>query len=198
MRGIGEKVFQQCAGFLRVGPVNLEEEYNFYKTKNTTKLDRTIIHPESYAIAQKLLKVLKLEEDDIGQPNFIEVVSKRKIDKIELSAELNTDEDTLKLILEALEKPLNHDLRNELNIIPLFKKGLSNIEDLKIGTLLSGKVSNVTHFGCFVDIGVKWNGMIHTSKLKGAKLKIGDRVEVEIIDIELERKRIGLLFSKML
>ncbi|XP_044755245.1 S1 RNA-binding domain-containing protein 1 [Coccinella septempunctata] len=197
VKGIGEKVFQQCAGFLRVGPINIEEEYNFYATPNTTKLDRTIIHPESYAVAKKLLKNLKLKEEDIGSGSFIETVNKSELNETELSVKLKTDEHSLKLILEALGKPLNHDLRKELNITPLFKKCLTSIEDLKTGTVLSGRVSNVTHFGCFVDVGVKWNALIHVSKLKGFQLKIGDRVEVEVIDLDLERKRIGLKFLKM-
>lgn len=197
VKGIGEKVFQQCAGFLRVGPINIEEENNFYDSPNTTKLDRTIIHPESYSTARELLKKINLKEVDIGSQHFIEKVDKSKIRENQLSIELKTDEQSIKLILEALSKPLNHDLRSELKIIPLFKKGLTSVDDLKIGTVLSGKVTNVTHFGCFVDIGVKWNGLIHVSKMKGVQLKIGDRVEVEVISIELERKRIGLKFLKI-
>ncbi|KAK9876925.1 hypothetical protein WA026_015960 [Henosepilachna vigintioctopunctata] len=199
VKGIGEKVFQQCSGFLRIGPINLEEEAIFYKKSNTTKLDRTIIHPESYDMTKTLMKELNLKEKDIGSREFIEKIKNvsKNLDIDELSRKYDTNKDSVKLILDTLGKSLNYDLRLEYNITPLFKKGIKSIEDLKIGNVLSGRISNVTSFGCFVDIGVHFNGLIHLSKLKGKQLQIGDRVEVEVLSIELDRKRISLKYVGM-
>ncbi|KAL3268224.1 hypothetical protein HHI36_007348 [Cryptolaemus montrouzieri] len=194
IKGIGERTFQQCAGFLRVGPITLQEENSFYRDSNTTKLDRTIIHPESYDVARKLLKKIKLKEDNIGSNEFIVKVNSilPTLNISELSNEFETDDEVLKLILDALGKPLNYDLRSEYNFKPLFKKGVTRIEDLEVGATLSGRVNNVTTFGSFVDIGVNVDGLIHVSGLKGRSLGIGDLVNVKIRNVDVGRKRIGL------
>lgn len=193
VKGIGAKVFEQCAGFLRVKPVDIDEA-TFYKQKDTNKLDRTDIHPESYDTTRKLLKRFKLDVSDIGTRAFINrIKAEINPDNVEkLSTDLNVPKETTQLILESLSEPLNYDLRSALSNTPLFKKGLTDINELKTGTILTGRVENVTHFGAFVDVGVSTNGLIHTSKMNGCELALGHRVEVKVINLEIERKRIGL------
>lgn len=198
VKGIGQKIFQQCAGFLRIGPINREENDSFYNVKGRTKLDATYIHPESYDLVEKLLKTLKLNVNCIGESNFIETVEKQLDNVIDLSAKFNTSKETIELILECLTKPICYDMRSEFKNVPLFKKNLTSINDLKIQDLLTGRVKNVTHFGCFVDIGVGTNGLIHSSHLNRFDLQIGDEVEVCVLNIDVKLKRIGLQAIKKL
>lgn len=100
--------------------------------------------------------------------------------------------------MESLGKPLNYDLRSEVSQVPLFRKGLTSIYDIHTGDAVTGRVKNVTHFGCFVDIGVGSDGLIHNSKLNGFNLQIGDRVEAKVINIEVLKKKIGLEAVKKL
>lgn len=95
-------------------------------------------------------------------------------------------------ILEALGRELNRDYRDDTNVKPLFKSGVQKMSDLKSGTMLTGAISNITPFGCFVDIGVEKNGLIHVSKLGGATPKVGDHVTVEVLNVEMDRQRIQL------
>ncbi|KAJ8944044.1 hypothetical protein NQ318_016242 [Aromia moschata] len=155
--GIGVKIFEQCAGFLRVGPTDAREA-----------------------------------SEDLGELNFINTVKSSHLSITDLSEELGSTEETMKLILEALSKPLNYDLRTEFSQAPLFKKGLISIYDISVGTVLTGRIKNVTHFGCFVDIGVGTDGLIHNSKLNGFNLQIGDRTEAKVINLDINKKRIGL------
>lgn len=190
--GIGARIFEQCAGFLRVGPTNIKEATNFYKKPKTTKLDCTYIHPESYHITHKLIKNMGLKPEDIGEADFIDTIKLKNLDPSDLSQELECSEETIKLILETLAKPLNYDLRYEVSQEPLFRKGLTSIYDIHTGTVVTGRVKNVTQFGCFIDIGVEIDGLIHNSKLNGINLQIGNRVEAKVIDIDVHKKRIGL------
>jgi transcriptional accessory protein Tex/SPT6 len=189
---IGKKVFQQCAGFLRVGPTSVEEEAYFYKNPIATKLDCTNIHPESYGIAAELVKEMNLKLVDVGKSDFIKTVKEKQLDSSKLKEKFKVDEQTIQLILDALCKPLNHDLRSDCPSEPVFKKGLTTIYEIQVGSVLTGVVSNVTHFGCFVDIGVGMNGLIHVSKYNGFSMKLGDKVEVKVISIDIKAKRIGL------
>lgn len=196
--GIGARIFEQCAGFLRVGPTDIKEATDFYKKPKTTKLDCTYIHPESYDIAHKLIKKMGLKSEDIGKANFIDTIKSKNPKPSDLSQELVCSEETVKLILESLAKPLNYDLRSEVSQVPLFRKGLTSIYDINAGTVVTGRVKNVTHFGCFIDIGVGNDGLIHNSKLNGFSLQIGDRVEAKVISIEVHKKRIALEALKKL
>lgn len=196
--GIGAKIFEQCAGFLRVGPTDIKEARNFYKKPKTTKLDCTYIHPESYSTTQKVIKKIGLKLEDIGEAYFIDAIKSKNFDPFALAHELECSEETVKLILESLTKPLNYDLRSEVSQVPLFRKGLTSIYDIHTGAAVTGRVKNVTHFGCFVDIGVGSDGLIHNSKLNGFILQIGDRVEATVISIEVQKKRIGLKAVKKL
>ncbi|CAG9854189.1 unnamed protein product [Phyllotreta striolata] len=187
--GIGPKAFQQCAGFLRIGPTNATSFEEFYKRPNTTKLDQTYIHPESYEVALQLLKELKLRVNDIGEPGFVDKIascrSKFGDSKLNVGGVLD-------LVFEALSKPLNYDLRTEISQTAFFSTGLRNIDDLKEGDQVMGRVKNVTHFGCFVDIGVGRDGLIHCSNFNEFQLQVGDRVEVVVLRLDRERKRIQL------
>lgn len=190
--GIGMRIFQQCAGFLRVGPTNPKDTIEFYKKPKTTKLDCTYIHPESYGVANELMKKFELNPGAIGEPDFINKVKSLKVNTTNLSNEFKTAEETINLILEALSKPLNYDLRSDVSQEPLFRQGLKSMGDLKVGLEVSGRVKNVTHFGCFVDIGVENDALLHQSKLKGIVLNLGDRISAKIENLDVNRKRIGL------
>ncbi|EFA10546.1 Transcription elongation factor SPT6-like Protein [Tribolium castaneum] len=191
--GIGQKIFTQCAGFVRVVPPSGE-------TMKYNKLDSTNIHPESYEMATKLLKMFNLRLCDIGTTGFI-TIAKREVPKLDLSKlsqMFGSNEQTLRLILDAFCQPLNYDLRSDYDKKPVFKKGLIEISDLKSGIVLTGVVTNVTHFGSFVDIGVGINGLIHVSKSNGLDLHLGNKVEVKVLSIDVEKKRIGLQALKIL
>lgn len=172
----------------------------FYKQPGTNKLDLTDIHPESYTTTLKVIKKLRLDIKDIGEQRFIDAVNRTlptlKIE--ELSSELDVPKETVQLICDSLSKPLNFDLRNTRTQTALFKKGFMDINSLNLDMLLTGRVSNVTHFGCFVDIGVGCNGLIHKSRMNNLNLQIGDKVEIKVINIEIDRKRIGLEAIKKL
>lgn len=164
IKGIGAKTFEQCAGFLRiVGP---------------EPLDNTAVHPESYSIARVLM-----EEKD--QP----------IKK--LAEQLSVGEITLRAIKEELAKK-GRDIREAVGE-PILRKDVLSMEDLSVGMKLRGTVRNVVDFGCFVDIGVKQDGLVHISKIsrkfiKHPKeaVKVGDIVEVTVIEVDLKRNRISL------
>lgn len=199
VKGIGPKVFEQCAGFLRVGPFNKEEEAMFYRNPKANPLDRTDIHPESYDLAKNIMDTLKLNAKDIGTNSFTSFVSQwGKMRLNDLVNDLKKAEQTISQVLDALSKPLNYDFRNEISKKPLFRKSLTNLNDLKQGMTLTGCIRNVCDFGSFVDIGVGANGLIHNSKMNGLQLNIGDTVDVEIINLDIARKRIGLLALKKL
>lgn len=95
-------------------------------------------------------------------------------------------------IMEALARESRQDYRDDSDIQPLFKQGLLKMSDLNIGMLVSGAVQNVTPYGCYVDVGVERNGLIHSSQLCGKSPNIGDRVNVYIINVEIEKGRIQL------
>ncbi|CAG9767210.1 unnamed protein product [Ceutorhynchus assimilis] len=191
--GIGDRTYEQCIGFLRVCPTNPYDK-NFYTKKETTVLDATIIHPESYSIVRQLLGKLKLQEKDIGTESFIRNFKFRSQDCNidELANSFKTDKPTMKLIIDALSKPLNHDLRTEISQTPLFKTGITTMEDLEIGALLTGRVKNVTSFGAFVDCGVERDGLIHVKAMRGLVLHLGDVVEVRVRQVDLSKGHIQL------
>ncbi|XP_064622934.1 S1 RNA-binding domain-containing protein 1-like [Lineus longissimus] len=222
IKGLGPKTFKQCAGFLKILPESSQGAFSTEdepvdepvvpgkkrkKTfvagpsakkpkldNSTNKLDMTIIHPESYDVTYKILEQLHLKVNDIGKDSFRDHV-RRSMSTMNLknfAEDLQIGNPTLKLILDALEQPVGHDIREEFEK-PLFKKGFTSMSALKLQSVLTGRVCNVTHFGAFVDIGVEHDGLIHSSEMrKGRELKLGDKVEVRVIRVEPERKRIGL------
>lgn len=100
--------------------------------------------------------------------------------------------------MDALQRELLQDYRADFDKKPLFKQGLTKMTDLQMGTVVSGAITNITHFGCFVDIGVERDGLIHVSQLRGMKPVIGDRIEAIVKDVEIARGRIQLSLQQIL
>jgi len=196
VKGIGEKVWTQCAGFIRVIPRS--DNKNSGKSK-VNMLDRTQIHPESYSNAAKVISQVGVKLNNLGQASFCQSVKlfSQRQDLEALSSSLKIGLPTLQMILEALQQNFEYDFRAEFSA-PLFKSGLTKAENVKLGDILSGRVNNVTHFGAFVDIGIGINGLVHSSKMKGHKIELGNRIEAKIVSLEINRKRIGLELIKVL
>lgn len=191
--GIGERIFEQCAGFLRVGPLDREDK-SFYKQKSTTPLDATIIHPESYHIVRSLIGKMDLKEQDVGSDNFILTFKSKSstLNPKTLADTYKTDPENIQLIFDALSKKLNHDLRSENSNGPLFRRDVTSFEELRIDMTLTGRVNNVTSFGAFVDLGVGHNGLLHNRFMKGISIRLGDVIEVKVTKVDFVKKHIGL------
>lgn len=185
VKRLGKKVYEQCAGFLRV----LESD---------EVLDNTSVHPESYEVAKKLIEILGYDKRDLKLGKLKDIDEKIKIIGInKLADELSVGILTLKDIIKELKKP-GRDPREELPK-PILKSGVINIKDLKKDMLLMGTVRNVSDFGAFIDIGVHQDGLVHKSQManKFVKhpldiVKVGDIVRVKILEIDEKRKRISL------
>jgi len=190
VKRLGEKVFTQCAGFLRV-------------PESDNVLDNTSVHPESYDVAKKLLERLGYTVEDVKNrklnsiDSFVSLIGLEK-----LAEELETGVPTLRDIINELKKP-GRDPREDLPK-PIFMSGVIEITDLKPGMILNGTVRNVADFGAFVDIGVHQDGLVHISQLadKFVKhpldvVKVGDIVKVKILDVDVERKRISLTMKEV-
>ncbi|MBO8160912.1 MAG: RNA-binding transcriptional accessory protein [Thermosipho sp. (in: Bacteria)] len=181
IKGLGEKIYQQCAGFLRI-------------FDGANPLEMTGIHPENYETARKLLSiygfnVFNIKEKENQIKNTMEKILSDEKKLTELSKELDIGIYTLKDIILDLIKP-GRDPRDELPQ-PLLYDDILTFEDLKVGMRLQGTVTNITDFGAFVDIGIKESGLIHKSKLNG-EIHINQIVDVEIIDIDKDLKHISL------
>jgi uncharacterized protein len=178
---LGAAAFQQCAGFLRIR-----------SAKNP--LDDSAIHPENYDIVTKIVKDLSENlETLIANQELVHKIKKDLLDK--LTAEVGPY--TAKDIVAELEKP-GIDPRKKAKVLH-FDKDIRQIEDLKIGMKLNGIVTNVTDFGAFVNIGIKENGLIHKTKLAqkfvqhpAEVIALHDHVRATVVQIDVERKRIGL------
>lgn len=181
VKRLGQKAYEQCAGFLRVSE---GKEY----------LDNTSVHPESYDVAKKLIEIL-----GYGKEKDFSDIEKRVSEKglKNLATELEVGELTLKDIINEIKKP-GRDPREELPK-PIFKSGIIDMKDLKAGMKLMGTVRNVSDFGAFVDIGVHQDGLVHKSQMADRFVKhpldivkVGDIIEVTILEVDLKRKRISL------
>ena len=178
---LGKKAYEQCAGFLRISDGD-----NF--------LDNTSVHPESYKGALGLLKTLGYTSTD----NLSDLNGRAKeYGKKKLCEELDIGEITLNDIIDALLKP-GRDPREELPK-PTLREDVLSMEDLKPDMVLSGVVRNVIDFGAFIDIGVHQDGLVHISQICDKYIKhpsevlsVGDNVDVKILDIDLNKKRISL------
>jgi uncharacterized protein len=184
INGIGEKAFEQCAGFLRV-------------PDSTNILDNTAVHPESYGAAKALLTYSGISIEKLAEDFDSSVAVLTKIDTKKASEDLGIGQYTLTDIITEIKKP-GRDPRDEFERIS-FKSEVMELKDLSVGLILTGTVRNVTHFGAFVDIGVHEDGLVHVSRLSDRYVqdpfdvvKVGDIVNVEVIEIDLERKRISL------
>lgn len=183
---LGPKTYEQCVGFLRI----LDGKNSF---------DMTSIHPESYDKAIKLLNILNMDSNKLGTDEMKEAIA--KLDKLEISKQLNIDMYTLNDIIDAFVAPLR-DVREDYQGLKL-RDDIMHFEDIKIGDELDGTVRNVVDFGVFVDCGVKYDGLIHISKMSTAKvnhpsdiLSVGDSVHVYVIDIDYTKHKLGLSLIK--
>jgi uncharacterized protein len=179
VKRLGEKVFEQCAGFLRISDAE-------------NPLDNSAVHPEAYHIVDKMARDLKVSPKElVGNAELC-----AKID-----ASLYVDGDfglpTVNDIINELRKP-GRDPRESAQEFE-FAHDIRTIEDLKTGMELPGIVTNITAFGAFVNIGIKQNGLIHASQMgvKGMAdpskiLKLRQQVKVSVVSVDLERARIGL------
>lgn len=168
----GPKAFEQCAGFLRIQ--NAENP-----------LDNSAVHPECYHIVDKMAS-------DLGVTTKELVGNEELIGKIDPSAYVEGEFGlpTINDILKELAKP-GRDPRQSAQEFS-FADDIREIDDLKPGMELPGIVTNVTAFGAFVDIGIHENGLIHISKMRGRKVKLHEKVNVSVLDVDLDRKRISL------
>ena len=180
---LGPKAFEQCAGFLRI-------------TGGDNPLDATSVHPESYEAATKLLSKLGYSPEDVEKGNLTGIVMLAGRSK-NLSKELEIGDITLMDIAKELEKP-GRDPREEMPK-PILRTDVLEMKDLKPGMILKGTVRNVIDFGAFVDIGVHQDGLVHISQMTDRYIKhpleavsVGDIVEVKILDVDLQKKRISL------
>ncbi|CAH0721794.1 unnamed protein product, partial [Brenthis ino] len=183
--GIGKITYQQCAGFLKVlgGP---------------EPLDSTIIHPESYSIAKAFAKKIGVNIKELTQAHFPQQVERKcaNIDTISMSKDLDTEVSTLELIINAFKQKAYED--NMITFCrPVYSMTVQATSQLEKGMSLTGVVRNVVPFGCFVDCGVGDDGLIHTSNMGNALLKLGDRVAVTLISTP-RPKKIQLKLEKIL
>jgi protein Tex len=185
VKRLGDKVFQQCAGFLRV-------------MESSEPLDNTSVHPESYDAARKLLVSLGYSEEDLKKSKLQDIDERAAREGVERLAEkIGIGVPTLNDIIKELRKP-GRDPREELPK-PILKTGVIDLKDLKPGMVLMGTVRNVADFGAFVDIGVHQDGLVHISQLADRFIKhpldvvkVGDVVQVRILEVDEKRKRISL------
>ena len=190
VKRLGQKAFEQCAGFLRV-----------MESKNP--LDNTSVHPESYDVAKKLIEVLGYTMEDLKNKKLYDIEDRVKLKGISnLSNELEVGELTLKDIIKELQKP-GRDPREDMPK-PILKTGVIELKDLKPGMVLMGTVRNVSDFGAFVDIGVHQDGLVHKSQManKFVKhpldiVKVGDVIKVKILEVDEKRKRIALSMKEV-
>ncbi|MFN8356424.1 MAG: Tex family protein [Spirosomataceae bacterium] len=176
---LGDKAFEQCAGFLRIPSAN-------------NPLDNSAVHPESYALVEKMAHDVGTTVQDLMKTDAL----RKRIDlKRYVSASIGLP--TLQDILQELEKP-GRDPREELTAFE-FDPNIRSIQDVYEGMILNGIVTNITAFGCFVDIGVKQDGLVHVSQLShkfvsdpNQVVKLQQHVKVKVTTVDIDRKRIGL------
>ena len=181
---LGPKAYEQCAGFARI-------------MDGEDPLDATSVHPESYPAASLLLEKLGYTTEDVKEQK-LSGISKEIKHPAALAEELGIGEITLWDIVKELEKPAR-DPRAEMPA-PILRSDVLEMKDLKEGMVLRGTVRNVIDFGAFVDIGVHQDGLVHISQLTNKKfvkhpldvVSVGDVVEVKVINLDIEKKRIGL------
>ena len=183
---LGKVAFEQCAGFLRI-------------IDGDNPLEVTAVHPESYEVTEKLLDKIGFKKEDLRNKEKINSLREhlKSVNAKEMAKELDIGEMTLADIIEELSKP-GRDPRDEMPK-PILRQDVLKFEDLKEGMILTGTVRNVIDFGCFVDIGVKYDGLVHISEMSEKYIKnpsevvsVGDIVKVKVIKIDTERHKVGL------
>ncbi|HQD49897.1 MAG TPA: Tex family protein [Defluviitaleaceae bacterium] len=183
VKKLGPKVFEQCAGFLRI-----PESDNIF--------DNTGVHPESYDVAQRLLDRIGLHLNDIKE-NKVKNLRKNIQDIDALAQSLEVGVPTLEDIIKELEKP-GRDPREDMPK-PILRSDVLKLEDLKENMVLTGTVRNITDFGAFVDIGVHQDGLVHISQMSDKYIKhplevvkVGEIVKVAVLSVDINKKRIAL------
>ena len=178
---LGPKAFEQCAGFLRI-------------RGGSNPLDATAVHPESYAAAGRLLEKLQISADQLRTGSVPVKVKNYKA----MAEELGIGEPTLRDIVKELQRP-GRDPREDMPK-PILRSDVLDMKDLKEGMILKGTVRNIVDFGAFVDIGVHQDGLVHISRMAAGKfvkhpldvVKVGDVVEVKVVSVDQQKKRIAL------
>ncbi len=183
---LGKVAFEQCAGFIRV-----------FNGKNP--LEITSVHPESYEVAENLLKSIGYKKEDLLNKESLKEI-KEKLARVNIentSKKLQVGSMTLKDIIDELSKP-GRDPREEMPK-PVLRSDVLKFEDLREGQILTGTVRNVIDFGAFVDVGVKHDGLVHISEMSDKFVKnpseivsVGDVVKVKVIAIDMERQKVKL------
>lgn len=183
VQGFGAKTFEQAAGFLRI-------------PNGENPLDASAVHPERYELVEQMAK-------DLGMPLIQLLSNQETVNRIDLKRYVGTSagELTLKDIIQELKKP-GRDPRAVFEP-PCFRDDIQTMQDLKPGMKLEGIVTNVTAFGAFIDLGVHQDGLVHISELSNRYIKHpsevvnpGDKIKVEVLQVDLERKRISLSAKK--
>ncbi|WP_107572135.1 Tex family protein [Clostridioides difficile] len=189
VKRLGPQAFTQCAGFMRI-------------LEGKNPLDNTGVHPESYDICKKMIEIIGYSLDDVKNKNIDEIDEKiKEIGLKELSEKLEVGQVTLKDIIAEIKKP-GRDPREE-GIKPILRTDVLKIEDIQEGMILKGTIRNVVDFGAFVDIGIKNDGLVHKSEMSNSFVKdpmsivtVGDIVDVKVIGIDLNKKRVALSMKK--
>ena len=183
---LGPKTYEQCVGFLRI-------------LDGDNKFDMTPIHPESYKKAEQILDILEVDKSALGTDLMREKVA--NCNKLEIAKKVDIDMYTLNDILDAFAMPLR-DIRDTYDGL-ILRSDIMHFEDVKVGDELDGTVRNVVDFGVFVDCGLKYDGLIHISKMSRNKinhpsdmLRVGDSVHVYVIDIDYTKHKMALSLIK--
>ena len=187
---LGKVAYEQCAGFIRI-------------PGGKNPLEVTGVHPESYEVAENLLKTIGYTSEDITDKEKLSQIKKKLIDiknskrEKELAEELGVGDITLKDIIDELIKP-GRDPREDMPK-PVLRSDVLKFEDLREGMILTGTVRNVTDFGAFIDVGVKHDGLVHISEMSENFVKnpsevvsVGDIVKTKVIGIDKERQKVKL------
>ncbi len=185
VKKMGPKAYEQCAGFLRI-------------TDGNNILDNTAVHPESYGAVEKLLKLFNLTDEQIkaGELSMLPNLIDKKGENVVAEA-IGVGVPTLQDIVKELLKP-GRDVREDMPL-PELRSDILSMEDLRPDMVLDGVVRNVIDFGAFVDIGVHQDGLVHISQISNDfishpsdVLKVGEKVKVKILSVDLQKKRISL------
>ena len=182
VKRMGDKAYEQSVAFLRI-------------TGAKNPLDNSAVHPESYYLIEKIAKSLKIKKEElIGNDEVLNTLNLSDFQDIKSGME------TIKDIIQELKKP-SRDPRERAKILE-FSDKLRAISDVITGMELNGIVTNVTNFGCFVDIGIKENGLVHISNIcdeyisnPADKVKLHQHVKVKVLEVDTQRKRIGLTMN---
>lgn len=183
---LGAKTYEQCIGFMRI-------------SDGDNPLDKTPIHPESYAVVDQLFQELRVELEQVGSKELASTLA--TVEPQTIATQLGVGVPTLRDIMDSLQRP-GRDPREELPP-PIFRTDVLKIEDLTPGMELHGTVRNVIDFGAFVDIGIKNDGLVHISQLSDRFVKhpmdvvsVGDNVTVWVLNVDLKKGRVGLTMRK--